>query len=168
MTKASKKVVILGHFGVGKSSLMRRFVRDEFTNDYKVTIGVHILKKVVPVDENEITLVLWDIEGIDDFNKYRPSYLLGASCFIYVFDAARIATYQNINYNKEYLAEKFPKVKTHIIANKMDIVDKDELMNNLSDLNIDVKFFASAKTGDNVKELFQTIATELITDDQRN
>ena len=47
----SKKVVLVGHFGVGKSSLVRRFVQNTFSDSYIVTIGVHILKKEIRIDE---------------------------------------------------------------------------------------------------------------------
>ena len=95
--KISKKIVLIGHFGVGKSSLIRRFVEDTFTEDYKVTIGVHILKKEVsiPKSDKDITLVIWDLEGNDDITNTRPSYLIGTNGFLYVFDMTRPATYQN-------------------------------------------------------------------------
>ena len=69
--KISKKIVLIGHFGVGKSSLIRRFVENTFTEDYKVTIGVHILKKEVtlPKSNDDITLVIWDLEGNDDITN---------------------------------------------------------------------------------------------------
>ena len=56
---SSKKVVLVGHFGVGKSSLIRRFVQNEFSDDYLVTIGVHILKKVVTINNDETTVIIW-------------------------------------------------------------------------------------------------------------
>ncbi|MFT2621927.1 GTPase, partial [Escherichia coli] len=56
----SKKVVLVGHYGVGKSSLIRRFVQNIFSDSYQVTIGVHILKKTVSYKGEDITLVLWD------------------------------------------------------------------------------------------------------------
>lgn len=73
--KLSKKVVLIGHFGVGKSSLIRRFVENTFTEDYKVTIGVHILKKdvILPETNKDITLVIWDLEGNDDIRVASQS-----------------------------------------------------------------------------------------------
>jgi len=159
--KTSKKVVILGHFGVGKSSLMRRFVEDVFVEDYIVTIGVHIMKKEIHFPDETITLILWDVEGIDDFTKYRPSYLLGSSSFIYVFDAARAATYKDMSYNMGHLNEKFPTVPVHVVANKMDLVEKSDLLESLNSLDIKCEYFASAKTGDSVNDLFKAVAKNL-------
>jgi len=72
--RVSKKIVVLGHFGVGKTSLIRRFVEDSFSSDYKVSIGVHITKKVVEISvEKQVSLILWDLEGTDDLSKIRTS-----------------------------------------------------------------------------------------------
>ena len=87
---ASKKIVLIGHFGVGKTSLIRRFVQNTFSEEYKVTIGVHISKKTIEVtDKESISLIIWDLEGQDDIKKTRSSYLLGTHGFIYVFDLSR-------------------------------------------------------------------------------
>ncbi len=160
----SKKVVLLGHFGVGKSSLLRRFVENTFSENYTVTIGVHIMKKEVIVEGDRITLVIWDVEGTDDFTKYRPSYLMGASSFIYVFDASRPVTYSDIKYNLDHLNEKFPEVSVHIIGNKVDLVDSDELLEELRSKDIQHSYLSSAKTGENVELLFKNVAAQLLED----
>ena len=96
--KASKKIVIIGHFGVGKTSLIRRFVENTFSEDYQVTIGVHISKKTIEIPEQEsISLIIWDLEGQDDLKKTRSSYLLGTNGFIYVFDSSKPLTFENLN-----------------------------------------------------------------------
>ena len=51
----AKKIVLLGHFGVGKTSIIRQFVTNEFSSDYKVTIGVHILKREVVVNGENVS-----------------------------------------------------------------------------------------------------------------
>ena len=160
----SKKIVILGHFGVGKSSLLRRFVENTFSENYVVTIGVHIMKKEVLIKDKGITLILWDVEGTDDFTKYRSSYLLGASSFIYVFDASRAVTYSDLNYNLSYLKEKYPQVPVHIIGNKSDLVDKKEILESLKQLDIQHSYLSSAKTGENVEQLFENVAAQLLED----
>jgi small GTP-binding protein len=157
----SKKIVLLGHFGVGKSSLLRRFVENTFSENYTVTIGVHIMKKEVVLENDTITLILWDVEGTDDFTQYRSSYLLGASSFVYVFDATRSVTYSDMTYNLNHLKEKFPGVSVHVIGNKIDLVDKEELLKDLKSQEIGHNYLSSAKTGENVELLFREIATQI-------
>lgn len=163
MKSVSKKVVLIGHFGVGKSSLLRRFVENTFTDNYVVTIGVHIMKKEVVVEQDRVTLIIWDVEGTDDFTKYRPSYLMGASSFIYVFDASRAVTYNDLKYNLDHLKDKYPHVPVHIIGNKVDLVDKDQVRENLKKQDIQHSYLSSAKTGENVEQLFQDVAAQLLT-----
>jgi GTPase SAR1 family protein len=78
-----KKVCMLGSFSVGKTSLVRRFVESMFSDAYLTTVGVKIDKKPLQVEGNDLTLMLWDIYGEDDFQKMRMSYLRGArgSCW---------------------------------------------------------------------------------------
>ncbi len=158
----SKKVVLLGHFGVGKSSLLRRFVEDTFSENYIVTIGVHIMKKEVLIGNQPVTLIIWDVEGTDDFTKYRPSYLLGASAFIYVFDASRKVTYSDLSYNLDHLSEKYPHVPVHIIGNKVDLVDAEALQQALQEQDIRADYLSSAKTGENVEQLFTDVAAQML------
>ncbi|MFT5751016.1 MAG: small GTP-binding protein [Dokdonia sp.] len=158
----SKKVVLLGHFGVGKSSLLRRFVENTFSDNYVVTIGVHIMKKEVVVNNENVTVIIWDLEGTDDFTKYRPSYLMGASSFIYVFDASRKVTYSDLKYNLDHLIEKYPQAPVHIIGNKSDLVDAELLKNNLEEQNVKADYLSSAKTGENVEQLFTDVVAQLL------
>src|SRR5271169_437320 len=87
-----KKICMLGSFAVGKTSLVRRFVESIYSETYQTTVGVKIDKKVVALDRVEITLVLWDLYGEDDFQKMRWSYLRGAAGYLLVADGTRRAT----------------------------------------------------------------------------
>ena len=157
----SKKIVLLGHFGVGKSSLVRRFVANEFSDDYKVTIGVNILKKQVDLDEDRMNLILWDVEGNDEMKNFRSSYLMGASAFIYVFDASRPITYQDLKINIDYLKEKYPEALIQIIGNKVDLVEQELIEERLKEKDIKQAYLSSAKTGQNVERVFHDLAIQL-------
>lgn len=156
----SKKVVILGHFGVGKTSLIRRFVTDSFSDNYQVTIGVHITKKVVQLTENtSITLIIWDLEGTDDIHAIRDSYLLGTHGAIFVFDVARPSTFQNINKDLDAVRPKLPDVPLLVVGNKLDLVVPKDLEALLQKTHIATDFLTSAKTGGSVNELFRHVAS---------
>jgi small GTP-binding protein len=159
---ASKKIVLLGHFGVGKSSLIRRFIENSFSEDYKVTIGVQISKKTVTLQDNKnISLILWDLEGYDDIKKTRSSYLLGSNAFIYVFDLSRPATFKNLNEEVKFLNQSHPNVPVKVVGNKVDLVNKAYL-NDYSDVFEPlVDYFVSAKTGKKVDKLFYKLAVDL-------
>ena len=84
-----KKVCMIGSFGVGKTSLVARFVRSIFSEKYQTTVGVKIDKKILEVGDKQVTLVLWDIAGEDALTTVRPSQLRGASGYILVVDGLR-------------------------------------------------------------------------------
>lgn len=158
----SRKVVLVGHFGVGKSSLVRRYVQNTFSDNYIVTIGVHILKKEIKINELDLTLIIWDIEGKDDIQKVRTSYLLGTSGFIYVIDPTRPQTFERFNQEKEFIKENFPAAKIVSVANKSDLIDVDEFKVLLEEKNIYIDYFTSAKTGNEVESVFQTIGMKMV------
>ncbi|MCB4808242.1 GTP-binding protein [Tamlana sp. 62-3] len=159
----SKKIVLIGHFGVGKTSLIRRFVENTFTEDYKVTIGVHISKRTINISENEdISLIIWDLEGQDDIKKTRPSYLLGTNGFIYVFDLTRPVTFEHLNAELAFLKENFSTVPVKVVGNKVDLVNKIYLKEHSEQFDNVVDYFVSAKTGSRVEKLFAKLAQDLI------
>ena len=158
---SSKKVVLVGHFGVGKSSLIRRFVQNEFSDDYLVTIGVHILKKVVTINNDETTVIIWDIEGKEDIQKVRSSYLMGSSGFIYVIDPTRIHTYQNLNEELKFIAKNYAKIPVITVANKSDLIVEADFKKEIAEKNLKIDYFTSAKNGDNVEEIFRNLTLEM-------
>jgi small GTP-binding protein len=160
--RRSRKIVILGHFGVGKTSLIQRFVNDSFSDNYKVTIGVHITKKVVKITENEsISLIIWDLEGTDEIQMIRDSYLSGSHGVVYVFDVARPSTFQNINEDLGIVAKKIPDVPMMVVGNKVDLVNLIDLQGLLKEKDIAANYLTSAKTGGSVNEMFSQLASLL-------
>ncbi|TPN83881.1 Rab family GTPase [Aquimarina algicola] len=161
--KLSKKVVLLGPFGVGKTSLFRRFVDNEFSEEYKVTLGVQIKKKVVQLpDGRELSMIIWDTEGhSDNVEDTRKSYLLGSHAFIYVFDLTRKETYASLNHDIDYLTKTYPKVVAKVIGNKLDLVNEKEITSQLKEHNIEFDCLTSAKTNKNVQDFFSDLATEI-------
>ncbi len=157
-----KKVVLLGHFGVGKTSLLRRFVDATFSEDYMVTVGVHVKKKEVVINNEPLTLIIWDIEGNTSIEKARNSYLIGTEGFIYVFDITRPETYENISQELDYLTENFANVPVCTVGNKADQFTNQFSKDFFKDEPFEDCFFTSAKTGDYVEEMFMEIAKKML------
>ena len=156
---SSKKIVLVGHFGVGKTSIIRRYVDNIFTDDYKVTIGVHIFKKEIEVKGEKLTFVIWDLEGKDDIEKVRKSHLIGTSGFMYIVDPTRDTTYVNIESEVGYLKSNYPKAELLTIANKVDLIDVEDFLNEI-DFHID--YFTSAKTNENVESIFNQLGINFL------
>lgn len=157
-----KKVVLLGHFGVGKTSLLRRFVDEAFNEDYLVTVGVHVKKKEVSINGEAVSLIIWDIEGNTSIEKARNSYLIGAHGFIYVFDVTRPETYESINSEMDYLAKKHSNIPYCLVGNKKDLFTNEFTQDFFKEAVFSECFFTSAKSGDNVEALFETIAQKML------
>jgi small GTP-binding protein len=116
-----KKICMLGAFAVGKTSLVSRFVSSIFSDKYHTTVGVKIDKKVVTVDDQEITLMLWDVAGQDDFQSVRQSFLRGSSGYILVVDGTRRATL-DVAAGLQRMAEQVAGTIPFVVAlNKADL-----------------------------------------------
>ena len=81
-----KKVRMVGTSGVGKTSLVAKFVHSMFSDKYLTTVGVKIDKKTVAIDGNEVMLMIWDLAGDDDYQRLQTSYLRGTSGYLLVAD----------------------------------------------------------------------------------
>jgi len=160
-----KKVCMLGSFAVGKTSLVRRFVESIFSDAYLTTVGVKIDKKQLHVDGNDVTLMLWDIYGEDEFQKLRMSYLRGASGFLLVVDGTRRATLDKALSIKEEADKTLGPVRAVIVLNKCDLAEEWEIdpekENELAGRGWSV-VRTSAKTGQGVEEVFTTLALAML------
>ncbi len=155
-----KKVVIVGHFGVGKTSLTKQFVSNMFSEKYLTTIGVNIEKKVVDTSKGSMNLILWDIAGEEDLDTIKTSYLKGSHAFLLVTDLTREITYSKIDTDVKYMQGIVGDIPHLIIGNKSDLLSKDQINQIKGKFNID--YFSSAKSGENVNEFFSDIAEKLV------
>lgn len=155
-----KKVVIVGHFGVGKTSLTKQFVSNMFSEKYLTTIGVNIEKKVVETSKGSMNLILWDIAGEEDLDTIKTSYLKGSHAFLLVTDLTREITYSKIDTDVKYMQGIVGDIPHLIIGNKSDLLSKDQINQIKGKFNID--YFSSAKSGENVNEFFSDIAEKLV------
>ncbi|MGB3401783.1 MAG: Rab family GTPase [Microcoleaceae cyanobacterium] len=169
-----KKICLIGDFAVGKTSLVRRFVDRQFSDQYLSTIGVKISRKKIDLPSAEvdnprlIQLMIWDIEGQTRFKEIAPSYLQGASGAIIVADLSRYDTINHLSQHIDLFLSINPQGVIVIAFNKSDLV-KSELIDQQAQNNILLKnekitsvYQTSAKLGSYVDEMFSDLANHLI------
>ncbi|MHA1969879.1 MAG: Rab family GTPase, partial [Candidatus Hodarchaeales archaeon] len=122
----SRKVILIGDGGAGKTSLVNQFVHKKFSSIYKTTIGVDITPYQVNVDETEenIRFVLWDMSGQTHFARFRSHFYAGTSGALVVYDLTNAASYRNIQtWIKEFHDSCKRNIPIIIIGNKADLDD---------------------------------------------
>jgi hypothetical protein len=166
-----KKICMLGGFAVGKTSLVRRFVTNLFSEQYQSTIGVSVDKKTLSVDEQPVTLVLWDLYGEDDYQRLRESYLRGASGYVLVLDGTRRATLDTALALQETAVRVLGTVPFIAVINKADLRSEWEIderaIGQLLARNWTV-LSGSAKLGQGVDELFALLAARMLAAPSQN
>ena len=123
MGKYISKIVILGDGGVGKTSLIKKFVHDEFSDDYISTIGGKISKKEINFGENQLKLQIMDIPGQDTFSKLNRNNFMGAKGAIVVYDCTRKSTFDRLEHWIGNLYDVVGQVPVMILGNKHDIIE---------------------------------------------
>jgi len=159
-----KKICLLGAFAVGKTSLVSRFVKSLYSDQYITTVGVKVDKKTVNVNGQEINLIVWDLAGEDEFQKARMSYLSGASGYLLVADGTRIDTIETARMLRQRVNENFGALPFIFIINKADLASEweidDQAVAECEGQGWTV-IKASAKTGEGVEEAFAKLAEKI-------
>lgn len=160
-----KKICLLGAFGVGKTSLVRRFVDSIFSDAYLTTVGVKIDKKVMSADGTEpMALILWDIAGEDEVAAVRVSYLRGAAGYLLVVDGTRPETLDTAESIQARIGAEIGNAPFIALLNKSDLQEEWALpAERIAALEATGWTFArtSAKTGMGVEESFEDLAGRL-------
>jgi small GTP-binding protein len=155
-----KKICMVGHFGVGKTSLVRRFVESIFDDKYLTTVGVKIDRKDVTVGGQAITMVLWDLAGEDDLAQFNMSHLRGASGYILVADGCRAATLAKAVELQERITKAVGELPFVLALNKSDLKEQWEVGEEPPAPGWTI-FQTSAKLGKGVEEMFRGLAEKL-------
>jgi small GTP-binding protein len=170
----SKKICMLGDFSVGKTSLIRRFVERQFSDQYLSTVGVKISKKTVecqlaggqkPVN---VQMLIWDLEGNTKFKAITPMHLQGASGAVIVADTSRHVTLDHIPDHIQSFSAVNPNGFVIVALNKSDLFEQDKLEKILDSFQfhnqekVIATYPTSAKTGLYVDEIFQRLAYRML------
>ena len=158
------KLVFLGEGGVGKTSLVGRYVYDSFEGDYLATIGAAMHTKPVKVDETLVKLVVWDIAGQDDFAQLRKAYYQNASGAFFVFDTTRPETVERIGEWIEALHSSTGKIPIVLLENKIDLESKidQKKIKKLAKKHGFTVIRTSAKDDTNVEEAFTKMTRDIL------
>ncbi len=165
------KIMVLGESKVGKTSLIKRYTKDQFGGVYLTTVGMDFQDKIIEIEDKKIRLQIWDTAGQERFRNITKSYFQSSHGLIIVYDIADKESFEKINFFMENIKNNAPEdAKIILVGNKQDLTSErhvsiEEGENYAKKFNI--KFFeVCAKDGTNVKELFYYLANEIYQDDK--
>jgi len=166
------KILLLGDPGVGKTSLLIRFIDNTFDPDYKSTIGVNFLTKVVRTTNEDgssgelVKLVIWDIAGQARAASYRHLYYRAAEGIILVYDITNPSSFYSLSHwVSDALTKTQPNTVITVLGNKVDlpgVISRDEGYAFAKQIHSAVFSETSAKTGRNVEKSFKVLAEFLL------
>lgn len=174
MSTVSKKICLVGDFGVGKTSLIRRFVERQFSDQYLSTVGVKISQKQISLPVNpeqkiqSLQLMIWDLEGHTKFKTIAPSYLRGSSGAIIVADVTRQETMERVEEHIKLFLSINSQGFIIIAFNKSDLFDEEKVAQLLTTYNFSEQprvistYATSAKTGKDVDLIFEKLAYKIV------
>ena len=172
LVQIKRKIVLVGDPEVGKTSLIRKFVLDQFSDRYLITVGTKVTSKriIYPYANNgskiELNLMIWDVMGQKGYKLVPQTAFYGAHGAIMVCDLTRKETLHNLTFLTSWVFEIAAQVPLIYVGNKNDLKDK-MVFGKLAIADIATAFKApyiitSAKTGENVKTAFNVLGKMIL------
>lgn len=159
-----KKICLLGDGGVGKTSLIGRYVLNCFSDDYIVSFGTKVSKKVIDFEDVQLTLMIWDILGQKSQKALHGAYYSGANGVLLVCDNTRPETLLRLPEWKEDLEDVTGPVPVVPIINKADLpttLGTEDLGSVRAAMGADY-LYTSAKMGTGVQEAFERLGRQIL------
>jgi small GTP-binding protein len=161
------KILTAGEGGVGKTTLLHRYVEGRFSAETKMTIGVEFFLKETEIEEKQCTLQLWDFGGQERFRFLLESYVLGAKGALLMFDLTRMMTLENLEQWLNIVRKGDPNLPVLFLGTKLDLedevqVDDDYAKTFLDEYNLIDFLKISSKTGENVSQAFEILTRKIL------
>ena len=158
-------IITLGESSVGKSSIINRYVENNFDYNFVSTLGVDFRKKNININGEDIRLKIWDTAGQEKFRSIQKQYYRNSDGILLVFDVTKFDTF---NVLEEWINSIKNQTSNDIIVvlvgNKIDLNNKvisDDDIKNFANDNKFKYFLTSAATGKNINEVFDYIVKEI-------
>ena len=164
------KIIIIGNSGVGKTSITNNAVKNVFFENYRSTIGMEIFSLFLKIDHKLIKLQIWDTCGQEIYRSLITNFYRNSSLAIIVYSIEKKESFKDIDmWIKELKVNSSPDIKIILIGNKSDLADKREVSYEEGAKYLDepeiINFYeTSAKTGDNVRKIFEEVGVTLYKD----
>ena len=151
---------MLGTFAVGKTSLVRRYVKGIFSDKYLTTMGAKVDKKTVDFEDKTVDLLLWDLNGEDRFQELSMDYVQGTAGYLLVIDSTRRSSFDAGHHLRQKVENAIGTVPFVVVFNKSDLnqawENQDKEIQQLEESGWTI-MHTSAKTGTGVEEVFKTL-----------
>jgi small GTP-binding protein len=158
------KVVFLGSSGVGKTSLINRYISNEFSRDHTATVGIDFFTKPIQVRDRTVNFQIWDTAGQERFRSLIPSYIRDSSIAVIVYDVSSPDSFNHAKlWHKTVVNERGNDVVCVLVGNKNDLerrIPPDDIQSFAKPLAIQT-IETCAKTGQNVARLFKIVSEAL-------
>ncbi|XP_060089244.1 ras-related protein Rab-7b [Heteronotia binoei] len=167
--KVDLKIIIIGALGVGKTSLLLRYIHKTFHEDYQTTLGASVMSKMVMVDNTPVKLQIWDTGGQERFRSMVSTFYKGSDGCVLAFDVMDKDSFESLSYwRKDFLQKVVPTEQSFpmvVLGNKIDLkereVSKEEA--SLWCLKKNIAYFeVSAKDDINVVQAFETLSRQAL------
>ena len=160
------KVIIIGDSSVGKTNIMNKYLKNEFLEDSKATIGVEFGSKLYKIDGHNIKAQIWDTAGEEKYKAITGAYYKGSKGAFVVYDITRKETFESVDrWINDLKSTGDSKITIILIGNKCDLEDKREISKENGEekaRSFGCAFLeTSALSGDNIEKGFEMMISEI-------